>query len=52
LGTPRKDADTALQHFHFSDLKDGAMASTILLSLPFVLLPLFAFCTYYLYQQH
>jgi hypothetical protein len=35
----------------FSDFKDGVMASTILLSLPFVLLPSFAAFTYYLYRQ-
>jgi hypothetical protein len=48
LGACLKVRDTALQHIHFSDYKDGAMASTILLSLPFVLLPLFAAFTYFI----
>jgi hypothetical protein len=48
LGARLKVRDTALQHIHISDYKDGAMASTILLFLPFVLLPLFAAFTYYL----
>jgi hypothetical protein len=50
LGAGLKLADTALQHHHISDPKDGAMASTILLSLPFVLLPVFAVVTYYMYR--